>query len=107
MTGVGVLVDGMASDDTARLDERVGADVEVARYRCARRHPRFATRYPLPATPLHAMMSPALLYALRFTHIVVGVFWVGTIVFVAFYLLPTMRAVGPAAGPVMQELTQV
>ena len=53
------------------------------------------------------MMSPALLYALRFTHIVVGVFWVGTIFFVAFYLLPTMRAVGPAAGPVMQELTQV
>jgi uncharacterized membrane protein len=53
------------------------------------------------------MISPALFYALRFIHIVVGVFWVGTIVFVAFYLLPTVRAVGPAGGPVMQQLTQV
>jgi hypothetical protein len=91
----------MASDDTARLDERVGADVEVVRYRCPRRY-----LSPAPRSP-HSMMPLALFFALRFIHIVVGVFWVGTLLFIALYLLPTMRAIGPAGGPVMQELTQV
>jgi hypothetical protein len=46
-------------------------------------------------------------HLLRVLHIVTGVFWAGTVFFVARFLLPTMRAVGPAGGPVMSHLTQV
>jgi len=53
------------------------------------------------------MMSHALFLALRFVHVVVGVFWVGSLVFLAFILLPSVRAAGPAGGAVMQQLTQV
>jgi uncharacterized membrane protein len=42
----------------------------------------------------------------RLVHIVGGVFWVGTVLFLAGFLFPTVRAVGPAGGPVMQQLTQ-
>ena len=53
------------------------------------------------------MMSPSLMLVLRLIHIVVGVCWVGAVVFIAVFLLPTMKAVGPAAGPVMAHLTEV
>jgi uncharacterized membrane protein len=53
------------------------------------------------------MLSSSLVIALRLIHIVVGVCWVGAVVFIAAFLLPTMKAVGPAAGPVMGHLTQV
>jgi uncharacterized membrane protein len=43
----------------------------------------------------------------RLIHILSGAFWVGAVVFVARFLMPSLRAVGPAAGPVMQQLTQV
>jgi hypothetical protein len=43
----------------------------------------------------------------RLFHIVCGVLWVGAIVFVAVYLAPSIRAAGPAGGPVMNQLTQV
>jgi uncharacterized membrane protein len=44
---------------------------------------------------------------LRLIHIVAGVFWVGAIVFVAVFLLPSLRAVGPAAGPLMDQVVRV
>jgi hypothetical protein len=48
-----------------------------------------------------------MLFLLRVLHIVVGAFWVGTVVFVAVFFVPTLRAVGPAAAPVMGHLVQV
>ena len=47
------------------------------------------------------------LYALRILHIVVGVFWVGTVVFMAAFLTPSVRAAGPAGGAVLQQLMGV
>jgi uncharacterized membrane protein len=44
---------------------------------------------------------------LRLIHILSGAFWVGAIVFMAGFLMPALRAVGPAGGPVMQQLAQV
>ena len=47
------------------------------------------------------------LYAVRIIHIVVGVFWVGTVVFMAAFLMPSVRAAGPAGGTVIQQLMGV
>jgi uncharacterized membrane protein len=44
---------------------------------------------------------------LRVIHILAGVFWVGGLLFVARFLLPTTLALGPAAGPVMDHLNRV
>ncbi len=44
---------------------------------------------------------------LRLLHIGAGVFWVGSILFLARFLLPTSMALGPAAGPVMDQLMRV
>jgi uncharacterized membrane protein len=44
------------------------------------------------------------LYLLRILHIVVGVFWVGAVVFLSAFLTPSIRAAGPAGGAVMQQL---
>ena len=44
---------------------------------------------------------------LRVIHILAGVFWVGAALVTAAFLIPTIRAVGPAGGPVMQHITQV
>jgi hypothetical protein len=53
-------------------------------------------------------MSDATLMALlRIIHIVAGVFWVGSAIFIAGILLPTLQAVGPSGGPVMEHLVQV
>jgi uncharacterized membrane protein len=41
---------------------------------------------------------------LRLIHILSATFWVGTLLFTAFYLFPSLRAAGPAAGPVMSGL---
>ena len=43
----------------------------------------------------------------RLIHIVGGVLWVGAAIFIAAFLLPSARALGPAAGPMMRELTGV
>jgi hypothetical protein len=43
----------------------------------------------------------------RLVHIVGGVMWVGAGIFIAAFLLPSARAIGPAAGPMMRELTGV
>ena len=53
------------------------------------------------------MSHPLALYALRILHIVVGVFWVGTVVFMAAFLMPSLRAAGPAGGAVIQQLMGV
>jgi uncharacterized membrane protein len=47
------------------------------------------------------------LSALRVLHVVVGVFWVGTVVFMAAFLAPSVRAAGPAGGAVIQQLMGV
>jgi uncharacterized membrane protein len=53
------------------------------------------------------MSDATLMIILRIIHIVAGVFWVGSAVFMASILMPTMQAVGPSAGPVMEHLVQV
>jgi hypothetical protein len=47
------------------------------------------------------------LIVLRLIHLVVGAFWVGSLVFIAAFLIPAVRATGPAGGAVMRHLTQV
>jgi len=44
---------------------------------------------------------------LRIAHIVSGAVWVGSIVFIAAFLAPTIRKVGAPGGAVMGHLTQV
>jgi len=44
------------------------------------------------------------LIVLRVIHVVGGVFWVGTMLFNAFFLGPAMAMSGPAAGPVAMGL---
>lgn len=53
------------------------------------------------------MISYPTLLVLRVIHVVIGVCWAGAIVFIAAFLLPALRASGPAAAPVMAQLTQV
>jgi uncharacterized membrane protein len=43
---------------------------------------------------------------LRLLHIVAGSFWVGSVVFVAAFLLPTARAAGPDGGRFVASLMQ-
>jgi uncharacterized membrane protein len=52
-------------------------------------------------------MSLGILLVLRLVHIVLGVFWVGAAVFLAFLLVPALRATGPSGGAVMQRLTEM
>jgi uncharacterized membrane protein len=42
---------------------------------------------------------------LRVVHVVAGVLWVGGVVFMTRFLLPSARAAGPGAGPMMQQLS--
>lgn len=47
------------------------------------------------------------LIVLRLIHVVGGVFWVGSVLFTTFFLMPTLMKAGPlAAGPVMAGLQQ-
>lgn len=43
---------------------------------------------------------------LRLVHVLGGIFWVGSVTFNAVFLLPTLAALGPGAGPVMAGLQQ-
>ncbi|HET7599530.1 MAG TPA: hypothetical protein VFK09_04525 [Gemmatimonadales bacterium] len=52
-------------------------------------------------------MSPTLFLLLRVLHIVAGAFWVGAVLLLTIFLLPSISAVGPAGGPVMHQLGQV
>jgi uncharacterized membrane protein len=53
------------------------------------------------------MSSMGVLWLLRLLHIVAGVFWVGSILFMARFIFPSAVALGPAAGPFMDQLTRV
>ncbi|MGH8622284.1 MAG: hypothetical protein ACRET3_09115, partial [Burkholderiales bacterium] len=44
--------------------------------------------------------------ALRLVHVVLGMFWAGTLIFVATFLNPAVRAAGPEGAPVMQRLQE-
>ena len=52
-------------------------------------------------------MSIGLLHALRVLHVLGGAFWFGAAVLNTFFLVPTLRAVGPAGGEVMRRLVAV
>jgi uncharacterized membrane protein len=52
-------------------------------------------------------MSDSVIAILRVFHILGGVFWVGAAVFMAAFLLPSLRAVGPSGGALMTHLAQV
>jgi uncharacterized membrane protein len=52
-------------------------------------------------------MNGSAIILFRLIHILSGAFWVGAVVFVARFLMPSLRAIGPAGGPLMQQLTQV
>jgi uncharacterized membrane protein len=43
---------------------------------------------------------------LRIIHILGGVFWVGGMMFMSFFLMPVLAGLGPAAAPVMGGLNQ-
>ncbi len=45
-----------------------------------------------------------MLLAMRLVHIVLGAFWVGTLIFTAFFLGPAVRDAGPEGGKVMEAL---
>lgn len=53
------------------------------------------------------MMSNGVLWLFRLVHILSAVFWVGGILFFAMFLFPASRALGAAAGPVMDQLMRV
>lgn len=44
------------------------------------------------------------LVLLRIVHILLGLYWVGSALFVFSFLEPVLRGLGPTAGPVMQRL---
>jgi len=50
-------------------------------------------------------MGNWLFLLLRVIHVVAGVLWVGGVVFLARFVLPSARAAGPAAGPMMQQFS--
>jgi uncharacterized membrane protein len=52
-------------------------------------------------------MSTGVLLLFRLLHVVFGVFWVGAVTLVAFFVAPSLGAAGPAAGAVMRQLNDV
>jgi uncharacterized membrane protein len=53
------------------------------------------------------MNSIYVLFALRLIHVMSGIFWVGGILLVARFLIPTAQAIGPAAAPFQHHLMNV
>ena len=47
-----------------------------------------------------------MIYVLRLLHILSGAFWFGAFIFNVRFLMPSLRAVGPGAGPVITQLNQ-
>jgi uncharacterized membrane protein len=47
-----------------------------------------------------------MIFVLRLLHILSGAFWFGALLFTVRFLMPSLRAVGPAAGPLMGQLNQ-
>ena len=52
-------------------------------------------------------MDYHVLLLVRLVHIVSSVFWVGGVLLLAGFVFPSVRALGPIGGPVMQQLAQV
>jgi hypothetical protein len=52
------------------------------------------------------MDSPTVIIILRIVHIVAGTFWVGGALATAFFILPTVKATGPAGGQFAGALIQ-
>lgn len=50
------------------------------------------------------MSAPIGLFAVRILHVVLGVFWVGSVLFIAAFLTPSIRAGGPGGGALMQQI---
>jgi uncharacterized membrane protein len=50
------------------------------------------------------MTDGPVLLLMRVVHVLCGVLWVGAAVFLAFYIIPSVREAGPGAGPFMQKL---
>jgi uncharacterized membrane protein len=50
------------------------------------------------------MDNPVVLFLLRAIHIVGAVFWVGGVMMVALFVLPSARAVGPNGQQMLQEI---
>ena len=48
-----------------------------------------------------------MIFALRLVHILAGIFWVGSLLFIAGFLMPAVRRAGPAGGAVMGHIVQV
>jgi len=48
-----------------------------------------------------------MMITLRLLHIFLGVFWAGAAFFTAMFLVPSLRAAGPAGGPVMKQLMEI
>jgi uncharacterized membrane protein len=53
------------------------------------------------------MNDYSLILALRLIHIVSGVFWVGTIIFLTWFLTPASRATGQSGAAMMQQILAV
>jgi uncharacterized membrane protein len=53
------------------------------------------------------MTNSILIIALRLVHVLSAIFWVGSLVFLSIFLLPSLRAAGPAGGAVMQQVIGV
>lgn len=51
-------------------------------------------------------MNTLTITALRIIHVVSGAFWLGVAVTNAFFILPSIRAAGPAGGQVMAQVVQ-
>ncbi len=56
---------------------------------------------------LRTVMSPTTIQFLRLFHIVLGAWWLGSIIFVTIFLFPAVRALGPAGGQVMGHMVTV
>ena len=51
-------------------------------------------------------MSQSTFEVLRFIHIMAGIFWTGTVIMLAFFLEPVVRAAGPSGGQIMHGLME-
>jgi len=50
------------------------------------------------------MSDGAIMIVLRVIHIICGVFWAGTVMVMAWFVLPTAQALGQPGGAFMQRL---
>ncbi len=53
---------------------------------------------------MNILLNPYIIIALRLIHITSGVLWVGSGILFIMFLLPAVKAAGPAGGAVMQKL---